>query len=325
MLIANPIYDTIFKFLMDDNESAKIILSTLLNEKILELTATSTIQSYLSEEQKDWGYVKLSHLDYSAQILKSDGTKENIHIELQKADLPSDFYRFRLYITEQFKKSHSTTKNENINTITPIKFIPIFILNFEIENEVEDLVLQTNKIVKGVLKDTILQKPVSFLNDLMYDLTIVQIPNINKIDVETIKNDSHKFELYKLFKLFDQNAKAEKDDYKLDIKEEIPSKYTRLVKRLQHEHLNSYEIKNNLIEEDTRVQDIKNFVNKEIWYKKNIKEKEKTIEENKKTIEEKENALIKSIILLAELNFSCIDIALKLGVSIDFVKQVLKK
>ena len=38
MLIANPIYDTIFKFLMDDNESAKIILSTLLNVDIEELT-----------------------------------------------------------------------------------------------------------------------------------------------------------------------------------------------------------------------------------------------------------------------------------------------
>ena len=40
------------KFLMDDNESAKIILSTLLNVDIEELTATSTIQSYLGKMKK---------------------------------------------------------------------------------------------------------------------------------------------------------------------------------------------------------------------------------------------------------------------------------
>ena len=62
MLIANPIYDTIFKFLMDDNESAKIILSTLLNVDIEELTATTTIQSNLGEDEKNWGFGKLSTL-----------------------------------------------------------------------------------------------------------------------------------------------------------------------------------------------------------------------------------------------------------------------
>ena len=293
MLIANPIYDTIFKFLMDDNESAKIILSTLLNVDIEELTATTTIQSYLGEDEKNWGFGKLSHLDYAAQVLKPDGTKENILIELQKADLPSDFYRFRLYITEKFKKSHSTIKKENTTIHTPLKFIPIFILNFEIENEICDLVIQTNKMVKGVLKDTILQNPVSFLDDLMYDLTIVQIPHITNIDVEKIKDDAHKLELYKLFKLFDQNAKTQNDEYKLEIKEKIPSKYTRLVKRLQHEHLNSFEIKNQLIEEDTRILDIKNMLNQKIQFQKTIEEKEKTIEENTKTIEEKEKTIEK--------------------------------
>ena len=293
MLIANPIYDTIFKFLMDDNESAKIILSTLLNVDIEELTATTTIQSYLGEDEKNWGFGKLSHLDYAAQVLKPDGSKENILIELQKADLPSDFYRFRLYITEKFKKSHSTIKKENTTIHTPLKFIPIFILNFEIENEICDLVIQTNKMVKGVLKDTILQNPVSFLDDLMYDLTIVQIPHITNIDVEKIKDDAHKLELYKLFKLFDQNAKTQNDEYKLEIKEKIPSKYTRLVKRLQHEHLNSFEIKNQLIEEDTRILDIKNMLNQKIQFQKTIEEKEKTIEENTKTIEEKEKTIEK--------------------------------
>ena len=59
-----------------------------------------------------------------------------------------------------------------------------------------------------------------------------------------------------------------------------------MVKRLQHEHLNSFEIKNQLIEEDTRILDIKNMLNQKIQFQKTIEEKEKTIEEKEKTIEE---------------------------------------
>jgi len=37
IIIPNPIYDVVFKYLMEDEESAKIILSTLINENIKHL------------------------------------------------------------------------------------------------------------------------------------------------------------------------------------------------------------------------------------------------------------------------------------------------
>ena len=37
MQIANPIYDIIFKYLMENDEIAKDILSALLNEKIIQV------------------------------------------------------------------------------------------------------------------------------------------------------------------------------------------------------------------------------------------------------------------------------------------------
>jgi hypothetical protein len=39
MLIANPIYDVVFKYLMEDNKIAKILISKILNEEIIELNA----------------------------------------------------------------------------------------------------------------------------------------------------------------------------------------------------------------------------------------------------------------------------------------------
>ena len=37
IIIPNPIYDVVFRYLMEDPESATIVLSTLINEKITKL------------------------------------------------------------------------------------------------------------------------------------------------------------------------------------------------------------------------------------------------------------------------------------------------
>ncbi|CAK0743525.1 hypothetical protein CCP4SC76_1380005 [Gammaproteobacteria bacterium] len=37
MRIANPIYDVVFKYLMEDNALAKLLLSTILQTEITEL------------------------------------------------------------------------------------------------------------------------------------------------------------------------------------------------------------------------------------------------------------------------------------------------
>ena len=36
MQIANPIYDVVFKYLMDDNQIAKLMLSAIIGEEIIE-------------------------------------------------------------------------------------------------------------------------------------------------------------------------------------------------------------------------------------------------------------------------------------------------
>ena len=42
MIIANPIYDTVFKYMMSDSRVAKTFLSAIIGEKIVELDFTST-------------------------------------------------------------------------------------------------------------------------------------------------------------------------------------------------------------------------------------------------------------------------------------------
>ena len=51
IVIPNPIYDVVFKYLMEDNQSAKIIISTLINEKIKKLTFEPTNTDFYSQFQ----------------------------------------------------------------------------------------------------------------------------------------------------------------------------------------------------------------------------------------------------------------------------------
>ena len=41
-IIANPIYDAVFKFLMEDKKVAKIFLSALLKKDIIDLKCAAT-------------------------------------------------------------------------------------------------------------------------------------------------------------------------------------------------------------------------------------------------------------------------------------------
>lgn len=40
--IANPIYDSVFKYMMEDDKVAKLLLSALLKKEIIELQKTET-------------------------------------------------------------------------------------------------------------------------------------------------------------------------------------------------------------------------------------------------------------------------------------------
>ena len=45
MQIANPIYDVVFKFMMEDSKVAKKFISAIIGEEVLELDFTATERS----------------------------------------------------------------------------------------------------------------------------------------------------------------------------------------------------------------------------------------------------------------------------------------
>jgi hypothetical protein len=97
MHIANPIYDVVFKYLMEDEESAKLLISAIISQEVisLKLEPKETVKK-LGEPS-----LLICRMDFAVKIKTQKGEKLLL-IEMQKAKLPSDIMRFRRYLGEQY-------------------------------------------------------------------------------------------------------------------------------------------------------------------------------------------------------------------------------
>ena len=91
MIIANPIYDVVFKYLLEDIDIARELLSVILNEEIITLEVNPQERSNELTDEK----IKILRFDFKAVVKNKDGELKNVLMELQKAKPSFDIIRFR--------------------------------------------------------------------------------------------------------------------------------------------------------------------------------------------------------------------------------------
>lgn len=339
IIIPNPIYDVVFKYLMEDMESATIVLSTLINQKIknlkLEPITHAEKRPNLTQAEiqdpKTKEDIRLFHLDFTATVELPDGTEEVIMIELQKASLPDDILRFKRYISKNFQRKleverpHPTSGGLEI-VEKPLRLIPIFILNFRIENEVNDLLIQTSRIKNGVFKNKTLGENF-FIDHLSYDVWIVQLPNLQYITEEDYAGDEYKEKLYSLLKLFDQKSKVKGNEHRLRfIRRFFPGFLDRVIKRLQAASINNQELEEQMQIEDDYLKILIKRDNTisalEMKLEQVIYEKDQVISEKDKEIEQNQNIIIELARTLKENNVPAEIIQKKTNLSFDIISNL---
>ncbi|MBI4645214.1 MAG: hypothetical protein HY738_01145 [Bacteroidia bacterium] len=334
-VIPNPIYDVVFKYLMEDNESAIIILSTLINEKIKSLKFEPVSKTEKITDPKTDKEIKLFHLDFTATIELSDGTEELIMIEIQKANRASDIFRFKRYISANFQRKQEkeiiNPKTQAVEKIDkPIRLIPIFILNFRIENEIDDLIIRTKRLKVGIFKEKNLQKQNEFIDNLSYDIWVVQLPNLPKIEKTEYENDDYKTKLYLLFNLFDQKAKIKENRHRLLLlRKKFPGFLERIINRLKSADANNPDLEEQMHIEDEYLNELNKMHNEISWFKeqleneKNInKEKDKALNEKDKALNEKDKLIYNLAKMLKENGMPINEIHLKTGLPIIEIEKI---
>ncbi|MBR1448793.1 MAG: hypothetical protein IJ588_08645 [Prevotella sp.] len=172
MTIANPIYDSVFKFLMEDERVARTILSALLKMDIVKVEVRP--HEY-SNSQRDT--LSMFRIDFGATVRESDGTERIILIKVQKTWLETETLRFRQYLGVQYQRKENIMADSREGYALPM--VAVYILGHKV-GDVEEPVLYVrhdafdyneNRVTKGL--------PNPFIDSLTHDSIIVQIPRLH--------------------------------------------------------------------------------------------------------------------------------------------------
>jgi len=280
MIIANPIYDTVFKRMMENESVAKFFIGALLEQQIENVEVKPQEFTYTDQ----LAGLAVFRLDFIATIKTETGEYKKILIEIQKAKNQIDLMRFRRYLGEQYKKEDKVN-DENI----ALPITTIYILGFKLP-EIETACIKVERNYKDLVNKSIIIKKSDFVEKLTHDSFIVQVERIT---------DRYQTRLDKLLSVFEQNNFV--DDRKITKQFSHPTDnedVKLLTDLLHHSGTNPEERQrieneqeawrtvNAMFDDKTKVLQ-KKLHDTEIV----LEEKNKALEEKNKALEEKDKAL----------------------------------
>jgi hypothetical protein len=178
MIIANPIYDVVFKYLMEDLDIAKGMISAIIGETVEELHFQA--QEQVVERAKTEIHphiVSLQRLDFVARIRVDDGHHKKVLIELQKARLSSDIGRFRTYLGKRYQERDEITEN-GVVIKKSLPIISIYILGFNLEPDMPACIKVDRRYLNLITKHRI-KAECDFLEGLSAErLSLHRVANI---------------------------------------------------------------------------------------------------------------------------------------------------
>ena len=241
MHIANPIYDTVFKYMMGDSKIAKALLSAIIGEKIVDLDFSAT--EYILKKDIDkkrlnrtLEQLTVCRFDFAAKIETKTGKYKTVIIELQKSKLATDIMRFRRYLGEMYQSSENTYNEKRTKAR---QIYCIYFLNYDI-GLLGVPIIQVDHIAKDNTTGKKLSQSSEFIESLNHKSWIIQVEFLK----ENRRND-----LENLLSVFDQSNRTN-DKHILNIDEsQYPEAYRIIIRKLR-EACESKEVRKQMLIED---------------------------------------------------------------------------
>ncbi|MDY5314646.1 MAG: hypothetical protein SPG89_08595, partial [Prevotella sp.] len=120
--VANPIYDCVFKFLMEDERIAKTVLSALLKKEVVSVEMRRHEHPNVTRDK-----ISMFRIDFAAQVKEDDGTVRLILIELQKTWVDTETLRFRRYLAAQYNTEENMVKEGDLK-VYAVPMIAVYLL-----------------------------------------------------------------------------------------------------------------------------------------------------------------------------------------------------
>ena len=284
--VANPIYDSVFKYLMEDERIAKTILSALLKKEVLSVKIRP--HEYVNTTRDT---LSMFCIDFAANVREVDGKEHLILVELQKTWLDTETLRFRQYLGAQYSNKDNIQKNSKKGYAIPM--VAVYLLGHRVGN-IEEPVIYVNHnsydyngniVTKGI--------PDPFVESLVHDSIIVQIPLLRG------RINNH---LEKVLSVFDQSNMYADETQLLTIDE---ARYEDDADMMYILHRLTAAAANPMMRQDMNVEDeyfstIEDLDTQVMKQKKQLAEQKKQLAEQKKQLAENEKQLAAKENQLAE-------------------------
>ncbi len=312
--VANPIYDVVFKYLMEDTRIAKLLISALIELELTEIELKP--KEYISDlKEKNFTVYRI---DFKAKIKDKNGKEQIVLIELQKAKLATDIMRFRRYLGMQYAHKDNVTKTDKGIIALPI--ISIYFLGYSLNNFSDIPIIKVaRQYIDQATKNTLKGKE-HFIESLTHDSIIIQI--------QAIKKKRHRTKLEQVLSVFEQSDVHEVD---VDI-EKYPKEFQEIIRRLTSALVDPdirevMNIEDDILEELADKERLveKLSKQKEKAEKEKEKEKQRAEQEKQKAEQEKQKAktaMIKLAKKMLKYNEPIDEIAKETGLTFDEIKKL---
>ena len=215
--IANPLYDAVFRYLMEDNLSARMFIGAVLQTEVTELTLRPTDSTHFTADEIR---ITLTRMDFSATIKDANGEEKLVIIELQKAKYHFQIMRFRKYLGKQYQHPNNVSAEGQA-----LPIYPIYIIGEKFTTE-KAPVIRVKRNYYDAATEEIIDKKYEFIESLTHDAVVIQVRWLK---------ENRRTRLERFLSIFDQTAKSENSDGHVLVidRETYPEEYERILQRLE--------------------------------------------------------------------------------------------
>ena len=347
MKIANPVYDTVFKYLMEDERIARTILSALLKKDVV---AVEVRPHEYSNDNHD--SLSVFRIDFGATIRDAEGKDSLLLIELQKTWLETETLRFRQYLGVHYSNPKNIRRDGNA-----LPMVAVYLLGHKV-GDIEEPVIYVNKQICSYDSQVVTKGlPNPFVESLTHDSIIVQIPRLhgqvnNRLDMvlsifdqsRMDENDSHvlKFEdeaydddadMSRILHRLTMAAADADMRHKMNVEDEyfsaIEKRDTEILlkdRKLAEQNVQLMEQKAQLTEQKAQLTEQKVQLTEQkaqlTEQKAQLTEQKAQLSEQKAQLAQKDELLRMSVRMLLESGKSFEEIATSMGMDLDIIRHL---
>ena len=227
MRIANPMYDAAFKYLMDDDASARLLVGAVLDEEVESLQPLPQERAVRVDpapgEPPSGELLTVRRVDFAVTVRTASGDRLRVLVEVQKARFTDEVMRFREYLGRHYAdRENYDTGPDGRRHPRPLR--AIYILGECLPRTEVTVVKVAREYLDAATGERLAERE-EFVEALSHDCWVVQVP---------LLASRRRTDLERLLSVFDQALQVPDDRKLLEVGErQVPERYAPVLRRLE--------------------------------------------------------------------------------------------